>query len=274
MAVYAEPLNPPQPAPGLLTAASVAELPAHASFDGLEFRPDMCGLPHLLAGMVCVDNLVDHPTKEFDDIDGLVEAVNYIAYTSETCTPIGMSLRDAEGRVRRRLDAKEQWAVERAFIGEDGYLPGLGLTSLGSTASLPEAVGALEQAVATAYGLPALLHAPAAVAAFFGANGQLIDTPVNQLQRTWKGSPVVFGDGYQNVDVDGVVIAAAGTYTLWATGRVRVWRSSDVLVADPRQTLDRSTNQTYILAEREFAIAHECVAFAVTVTGLGTGLGG
>lgn len=280
MAIYVEPPAAPQPAPGLLTPSALLigpiDMPSHGSWDGIEYRPDACGVVHGLPTNWCDDEgePIDPIEKTFDDMPDLVQAYPFLLYASSTCGLPGMRLTEHEARVRRLLLAKEQWGVERAFWGgyDDvpGYLQQLALTPLGATDSVTTAVSMLEQALADAYGLPGVVHARAGMAAYFGTASLLQNTPSNQLARTWKGNQVVFGDGYGDAD-EGGDPQAAGTATLFITGRVTVWRAGDTFVPTPRQVVDRATNQTYILAEREYAIAHECAAFAVTVTGLDGG---
>lgn len=278
MPIYQDAPAAPQPSPGLINAAIVKDMPAHGAWDGIEYRPDACGDLHFYPTNWCDDEgaPIEQAAKDFDDVAALVQSYPFMMYASSTCGLPGMPLTESEGRVRRLLLAKEQWGVERAFWGGStevpGYLQQLALTPIGTTTSVASAVRLLEQALADTYGLPGIVHARAGVAALFGEAHQLQNTPQGQIQRTWKGNQVVFGDGYGAVDEAGD--ALDGTVeTLFITGRVTMWRAGEAFIPTPRQVFNRTTNQTYILAEREYAITHECAAFAVTVTGLDDGGG-
>jgi hypothetical protein len=256
-----------QPGLGLFNAAiGPLEMPDHGAFEGVEYVAESCGVVRLYPG-ICD---LTPPSKEFPEgVGEFVEAVPFLVYASEVCGIAGRSVDDAQARARRKLAMREQWGVERFLIGGDtgvpGLLDGLGLTALGPAATVAEAVSLLEQDAAENYGLPITLHAVPGVAAYAGAEGVLQQTPRNELPITWVGNKFVFGQGYENVDVSGTP-PGAGTYTIWATGPIAIWRDADAFVPPARQVFNRSTNQLAILAERTYLLAYECYAAAVTVT--------
>jgi hypothetical protein len=268
MLVVDPPTNP-QPPLGLLAAARPLEMPAHGAFEGIQYEPEACGVVHLYPG-VCDDT---PPVKDLDDPgDGVAEGAPFLVYASMTCGLAGRSIEEHSGRVLRRLQAREGWGVERAFWGDDaavpGYLQSLALTSLGD-AGLVEALSILEQDAADNYGMPVLIHARTGLAAWLGAAGLIRNVTSDGATYTWRGNRVVFGDGYGDSDEAGVAFAA-GTGGLFATGPVTIWRDANAEVAPAAQTLDRSTNQVKLLAERAFVVVHECYAGYVGVTGLET----
>lgn len=241
-------------------------MPDHATFAGLEFVSDLCGEGHLYPG-VCDTT---PPAKTFDPCDepggcGLTGGLPFWTYVSEVCGAAGRSLAQAETRIRRKATLRRSFLVERAFWGDDasapGYLQQLGVTPIGAEANLALALGALEQDAADNFGLPVLIHVRAGMASRLGAAG-LIRTTSGFL-TTWKGNRIVVGDGYGGVDAAGDPLGA-GVEQMWATGPVTVWEG-DLQVPEPRQTLNRTTNQLYLLAEQPWIIAHECYAGVITV---------
>lgn len=252
---------------GLLANVSgPLEMPAHATFAGLEFVSDLCGEGHLYPG-ICDTT---PPGKEWDTCDepggcGLTSALPFWTYVTEVCAPVGRGMAEVERRIRRKLDLRRSWLVERAFWGDDasapGYLQQLGATPIGAEGSLPVALGMLEQDAADNFGLPVLIHVRAGMAARLGAAGLLRSTSGPLI--TWKGNRVVIGDGFGGVDAAGDPLGA-GVEQMWATGPVTVWEGAPV-VPEPRQVLNRTTNQMYLLAEQPWLIAHECYAGVITV---------
>jgi hypothetical protein len=256
-----------QPGLGLFSAAvGPLEMPDHGAFEGIEYVAESCGVVRLYPG-ICD---LTPPSKEFPEgVGEFVEALPFIVYASEVCGIAGRSVDDAQARARRKLAMREQWGVERFLIGGDtgvpGLLDGLALTALGPADTVAGALSLLEQDAAENYGLPITIHMVPGLSAFAGAEGVLQQTPRNELATTWAGNKVVVGQGYENVDEAGVA-NVAGSYTIWATGPIAIWRDAEAFVPPARQVFNRSTNQLAILAERTYLLAYECYAAAVTVT--------
>ncbi len=53
---------------------------------------------------------------------------------------------------------------------------------------------------------------------------------------------------------------------MYASGRVLIWQDPEIAVPDIGQTMDRSLNQMYAVAEQVYAVAIECGVWAVEVT--------
>jgi hypothetical protein len=271
------PLVPPMlidpPAPpgvnyGLLTVATgPLDLPVHAAGGGLEWIPDSCGVVRLY------QNVCD-PTpqvKTFDPIDTKANATPYKIYSTIKCGTLGFSFDEFEGRVRRRLNSVEQSGIEAAFWGAEvgdnqGYLQSAAITvtDIGATTTVVKAIAGLEQQLASCYpSKVGVIHARPIMAAYLSSN-RLIYWK-NDRCYTYRGNLVVFGDGYSGLDPAGNPPDATHEH-IYATGRVLIWRSPDVFVPDPRQTLDRTLNQQNLLAERDVAVAVECCAAFTKVT--------
>jgi hypothetical protein len=258
------------PAPNGLLAASVGplEMPAHATFAGLEFSSDLCAEGHLYPG-VCDTT---PPSKEFPDCEepggcSVVTGLPFWTYVSEVCGGgVGRSFAEAERRVRRGIQLRQNWLVERAFWGDDpgvpGYLQQLGITPIGNFADPVHALSVLEQDAADNFGLPVTIHARAGMATILGAAGALRTT--SGPFTTWKGNRIVFGDGYGAIDDAGDPFVGTAT-EMWATGPVTIW-GGNTEVPPVREVFDRVANQQYALAEVPWIIAHECYAAAVMTT--------
>lgn len=268
MAVLIEPPAPPLPHPGLLSAAvGPLPMPAHASVDGVQYILDSCGDIQLYPGACDLTP----PTKTFEGSDGTLVAEPFVVIASSVCGTVGQSLSEVEGRVRRRLQLKEGWGVERAFWGGTtdvpGYLQSHAVTTLTATATggVTAALSRLEQALADSYGLPGLIHVRPKMAAYLG-NAGLIRLE-GGTAKTLRGNTVVFGDGYSGEGPAGEDAAADGTTEwMYASGRVVVWRDSEAFVPPLRQVLDRTKNQQYALAERTYALGVECFIATTLVT--------
>ncbi len=231
---------------GLLTAAAgPLELPPHALASGVRFRPVSCGGAHNYP----VDCPTDNPqAKQFDPADEIIDADTFAVYATYECSRVGMSATQIDAAVRQRLANGEQTAAEvgMAEMLAAGAVP---LTAPDDS-NIRSVIGELEEWLygvgGAAYGNRGFLHAPVRYANFIGADGLLIqDGPV---YRTHMGTVVVFGGGYPD---DG---------TIYISGNVTVWRAADVNVPPPDQTWDRETNLFQVLAEREYAVAYDCVA--------------
>lgn len=243
-------VNAPEPRGvryGLLTAASgPLDLPPHALSAGLTYEPVSCGQARLYP-VDCVTGQT--PTvKVFDPATGQVEAMPFVAYASLTCGSVGETAADMRTKVLRRLANGEQTVAEQGLATE------LGVAAVPLFAPDPDDIrsvlGALEQWLygidGAAYGNVGYLHMAPRYAGFAGSHGLLLRDGV--LWRTHMGTVVVFGGGYAD---DG---------SIYISGHTTVWRAPDINVPDPEQTFDRSLNQYMLLAEREYAVAFDCVA--------------
>lgn len=245
---------PPEPRAiryGLLTAANgPLDLPANGAGGGIAYDPVSCGVAHSYP-VDCDDT---PPEKTFDPGDTLVEAEPFAVYASLTCGSAGYTGAELETKVRRRLEAGEQSAVESALA--DILAANATVLASADDTSVVAAVAELEQWLYERYGHVGFLHAPVRAAAYAMDAGLLVrDGP---LWRTAMGTVWVFGGGYPDDD------------TLYISGQPTVWRSPDVQVPPAAQTLNRTTNQYYLLAERVYAVAYDCVAASVPLD-LGAG---
>lgn len=235
---------------GLLAAAAgPLDLPSPGGMGGgVTYDPVSCGGAHRIP-MDCVDP-DDPEEKTFDPADDRVVGLPFVTYASLTCGSVGMPGDLPEAKVRRRLANGEQAQVEAELADRLAALPATSVVSFDPT-SLPAVFGALEQwlygtdAEEQGYGNIGFIHAPLR----FGSQAFRLGLRRDEVgrYRTTLGTVVVFG----NYGDGGVI---------YITGHVTTWRAPEPAVSPRNQVLDRVTNQLYMLAEREWAIAYDCVA--------------
>jgi hypothetical protein len=235
---------------GLLTAANgPIDLPnPHGLGGGVKYEPVSCGFARVVpSDCAPID-------KTFDPADEVVEQESFLVYATLECGSVGHTAAEIEAKVRRRLANGEQTAAEEGFAdvltaGVDAALVAPDPTDIESV------VGALEQWLYGSnpgqqkYGNVGFLHSPVRFAPYLGCRGLLIKDGL--VWRTHMGTVMVFGGGYPD---DG---------TIYISGQVTVWRAADVHVPSIEQTFNRTSNQWTALAEREYAVAYDCVAARV-----------
>lgn len=245
---------------GLLTAAAgpLDLLTPGGYGGGVTYDPVSCGGAHRLDSACLAPDPEDRPVKDFDPADPWITAVPFVVYASLSCGSVGFPGDTAEAKVSRRLVNGEQSQVEQhlgALLADDA-------TAVASAdpTSLASVFGALEQwlygggAGEQGYGNVGYLHLSLRYGSISDGIGLRRDEAGRY--RTKLGTVVVFGD-YPD---DGQV---------FISGHVTTWRSVDVATSPRNQVLNRTTNQLYMLAEREWAVAWDCTAGVATYTGGG-----
>lgn len=189
---------------------------------------------------------------------------------ADECTTLGGTMN--EDRVRRQAEAvasfmvaRELWtgaltAANPATVdGSPVVNPSLdnGAITVASTATgVVNRLAALEQAaMVSANGQQVFLHVPPHLVLQLGnllrLSGDLLVTPL--------GNVIVADAGYP-----GSGPAGTGTDWAYATGPVAVRMTTIEVLADMRETLDRTNNRRKLYARREFAAAFDaCTHFAI-----------
>lgn len=253
---------------GLLTAAiGPLDLPSpHGLGGGVRYEDETCGTAHPYPTNCDPE---DNPAKPQDDGNAEVEARPFAVVAGMLCGALGFTEAEFRAKIERRLESGEQWAAEYAlWHGETEAGLSLDIESIGTAADvdasqaydpshLASVVAALE---GWAYGDQhydgtAFIHAPVGVAAWGNAFGDLVIRDGNRY-RTPMGSIWVFGGGYPSDE------------GLRITGQTTVWRSATSFTFPPDQTMDRTTNQRHLVAEREYAIGFDCFVGAAEFTPL------
>jgi hypothetical protein len=244
--------------------------PAEAAVGGgVIYVPDTCIDDVYLYAMNCPPVT---GSKTFAGLDTPVSGSPFAVITSYTCGSLGFSFDEIAQRVRTRMQLHEQRAVERRLWQGQGLAQGQGLipglfrdaTSLGTAGCVTEAMELLEQVLADNGIVGGIIHARPGMAPHLEQAHQIQYGRGNRLQ-TCLGTPYVFGQGYDGTGPTGQA-TTTNTEWMYASGRVLVWQDQEIAVPDIGQTMDRTLNQIYAVAERVYAVAVECGVWAVEVT--------
>lgn len=261
------PVFVPTPTPlrragGLFTAAvGPLDLESpHGQGGGVQYEETSCGIAHPLP-MDCPQP--EDVEKPADAGDTTAEFPSFLVAAGMECGSLGYTEAQFRDKILRRLENGEQGAAEYAlWTGETRTGVDLGIPNLSDDdvvdvpagydpSHLASVVSALETWMyhTQGYGHAAFIHAPVGVAAWANTFGELVIKDGNLL-RTPAGSIWVFGGGY--LPDDGLRI----------TGTTTVYRAAEPFVFPPDQTMNRTTNQRHLLAEREYAITFDCAVGA------------
>lgn len=234
-------------------AAGPIDLPRHGEGGGVRYVPAYCGQAYAY-GVNCYDGDSPAPAKPLDTDNAEVDSGVFAVLSTLNCSAVGYSLEEYRTKVRQRLEASEQAAVERSFwTGVDFEGNDLGTLSLAESADeidpgydpglITDVVGALERHAYTeqGYGYQAYIHAPVEVAAFAAEAGLVL--PDGNRKVTPLGSVWSFG------------AYPAGSVII--TGQTTVWRAPEIGVYDAFET---ATNERLLVAERAYAVAFDCFA--------------
>jgi hypothetical protein len=268
--VLIEPPAPPQRPYGLFDV-SLGPMPMpriEAEVGGIQYVPDTCEDDVFLYAINCP---AVSGSKTFSGIETAISGAPFAVITSYTCGSIGFTFEEIQNRVRTRMQLREQRAVERRFwqgwnnSNGQGVQAGLlrSATPLAAAGCVTEALELLEQQLADAGVVGGIIHARPGMAAHLSQAHLLEKGPGRQLV-TRLGTPVVFGQGYDGTGPAGQAVTGDVEY-MYASGRVFIW-ANEIHIPDPRQTMDRSLNQMYVLGEKVFVVTMECGSWSTAVT--------
>ena len=262
---------PPPPRPYGLFDVALGPMPfprEEGQGGGVLYVPDVCTDSTFLYAINCP---AVSGTKSFTGIENPVSGAPFAVIATYTCGAIGFSWEEAERRVRTRMALHEQRRVEQRFWqgfgGAFGTLPGLlrGATDLGTAGCVTEAIEVLEQALADNAVIGGMIHARPGMNAHLSTSFLVREAANGRGVVTGLGTPYVFGQGYDGTGPAGEATSTNDEY-MYATGRVLLWQDPEVFVPPAGQVLNKTTNQLSLVAERVYAVAIECGAWAVKVT--------
>lgn len=272
MATFTGPVFVPNPVPivdryGLFAVATgPLNLPVEARGGGVQYETGACDLPK----GVQVECGPSDPVKVIENTPTVVVGTPFIVYADLACGTVGLGPDRARTFLMERLKAGEQAVVESIFSDQlFGQSPGLAnnadvVTVTAVTTGITDSLAVLEEAFYNAYGLPGTIHVPHVLAARLQEGGALRWD--GRVWRTAAGSLVSIGN-YSGNAPNGAA-PGAGLSWLYMTGQVTIWRTPDgeVFIPPYEMSVNRSTNQVAMIAEREYVITIDCAVFATAVT--------
>lgn len=223
---------------GLLSAAHpISNIDERFMFGGVTYN-GVCADPAKTTA-VCVET----PTAKEATGPVFVDLEAFILYGLYSCKAIGSD--DHAQRSVALLEAGEQTTVEAQFA--DRMLADAGTTT-GTATDLVEALATAEDT--WQQGVQPVIHTTPGNVVRLSAQGVL--SLEGGVLRTYNGTPVVSGAGYVGKGFD-----------LAVTGTIRYTMGS-ITTVEPQ--IDRSTNEMFALAERPWAIGHDCNAYVYSIS--------
>lgn len=252
------------------------DLPVHGRNGGVRYETALCGNGFGYE-VECVDATADKSAAWTENGVTTITGYPFIVFATMQCGAVGYTPAEQRALVMERLKGVEQAVVEEIFSTSTfGQNPGLvtadGITTVtGAGDSVGDVLSELERARYcgftgndVAYGPPGILHV--AIPVFNELKVEHLIEFDGVRWRTPIGTVVSTGC-YANNDPAGAA-PADGVFWMYLTGQTTIWRTPDdqVQIAPVEGSLDRTTNQMMMLAEREYAITYECGGFAKAVT--------
>lgn len=256
------------PRPGLFQVATgPLDLPNHARIGGLQYETGTCAFPNCYT----VNCQSSHTSKALTNTKSTIVGNPFIVYSSLLCSPVGMDETRNREFLYQQLVASEQSVVENVFsLGSCEQSPslsgGAGVVDLTPTPGTPvdpvKAVSLLENWLYARYGLPGVLHVPAALAAYFDFLW-LGDKDNRNLWHTRMGTSISYGN-YAGKSTTGTG-PTAGESFIYITGQVAIFRTGDddLFVTSIPDTLNRPVNSFTSVMEREYVVTYDCFVAAV-----------
>lgn len=262
---------------GIFSAAQgPLPLPVHARNGGLRYVTSLCddGFGYEIE---CIGDQ-NSKASEFALGTTTVTGLPFIIAATMTCGTVGYTYDEQRAFVMDRLRGVEQGVLEFIFSTSTlGQGPGLvtadGITTVtGAGDTVTDVLSELERARycgftgnTARYGPPGILHVAIPVLNHLKRE-HLVEKDSGGRWVTPMGT-VVSAGCYANNDPAGAA-PADGVFWMYLTGQTTVWRTpdSDVQVAPVEGSLNRTTNQMLMLAEREYVVTYECGGFAKPVT--------
>lgn len=267
--VHVEPADCEEPLYGLKSVADVQSIEDVHLENGAEWEPYDCEM----AESYCNACTFPGDPKVYHEQGDPKKALPFAVYGSFKCSGPGWSLEEMQRRAEKNLELGEWRRIEREFIATlqnaNPVEPDtIDLTP--ATGAVPIAVGlaALEDWAGENISCRPTIHAPRGTATLL-AQANLLATDLQDTRmRTYIGSLIAAGGGYNNIGPDGTA-AEDGTAWIYVTGTVRIWLGEilDVTGApDAASIVNRENNDLNALAERTVVAGHECGAAAISVT--------
>lgn len=259
---------PDVPRYGLFTVVPPRDLPSDkAGAGGIEYQTPVAVLPY---GYAVACPTPDNLTLT-DQLDTNV-SLPFVVVSDTLCGTLGHSEAEWQDYVLRRLYMGEQAIVENMFsLGLNEMAPSLSnntpnVTTLTAVTTISAAIDALEGWLYERYGPRGVLHIPISANSSVWSDFHILRDTDNILY-TPMGTQVVFGN-YAGDAPDGTE-PDDGHSTFYITGQMAIWRASSPFVSPYGASIDKSTNQIRMFAEREYVLTYEtfCAGIDVTISG-------
>jgi hypothetical protein len=252
---------------GLFSVVPIEDITdPHAMFGGVQWEPLTCARPRVLS------NSCDcPPLKGFEPPPAIQDATPITVMGSWSCSLVGYTVEEAARRARQHLELGEQHAVERAlWTGEGENGPRLAhpdTANLGEVRCVTDLLSVLEAYANTHQVGQSVLHAPRAVLPYLADRNVLVQVAGGARLETVYGLPIAAGEGYTgaNTGPDGTP-APAGSWWVYMTGAMKIWRGEIVTPPDPEAGFSRCNNEMVALAERQFLVGWDCFTAGVLFT--------
>ncbi|QDH93080.1 hypothetical protein QDA02_gp85 [Microbacterium phage Margaery] len=187
------------------------------------------------------------PTDDFDgpNFDGL--GTTFAIIGEFACSPIGGGMARAQAGAEAHLIAREEARAEQAlWYGDLGNVPNFSGANgadapvdLGEFESAAAALALVEQGIAEQYGSQGVIHMSRATATLLR---RYLSKRGGRLYTEALDTPVVAGSGYPDGEIVG-------------TPAMIGYRSEIIPASNrPGDLLDRSTNDLYAVAERNYVL--------------------
>ena len=262
---------------GIFAAANgPLDLPVHGRNGGVQYQTALCG-EGFGYEIECIADQNDKTAAWTENGMDTVTGLPFIVFATAQCGTVGYTYDEQRALVLERLKGVEQSVVEELFSTSTlGQGPGLVtadgiITVTGAGDTVVDVLSELERARycgfganQTQYGPPGILHVAIPVLNALKA-AHVVEWDGTRW-RTPMGT-VVSGGCYANNTPAGAA-PADGVFWMYLTGQTTIWRTpdSEVQIAPVEGSLDRTTNQFMMMAEREYVVAYECGGFAKAVT--------
>ena len=257
--------NPSQQRYGLFNALNgPLDMPSNlARAGGVRYVTSHCTLPYGYE-VNCIDDL---DTKTFTDGLATITGTPFVVIASTLCGTIGYTEQEWQQFISDKLTSGEQAIVELIFSTSDfGQSPGLAnnpaAVQLTATTSIAGAIAELEGYLYSHYGPAGILHIPISAAAYVSTSDFV--TRDGGVWRTKSGTAVSFGN-YAGKNAAGAD-PSAGHTNFYITGQMTAWRSSEPFISPYGSSIDKTSNQIRMFAEREYVLGFDCIVAATDVT--------
>lgn len=183
-----------------------------------------------------------------DDYCSVSQYEPFTVYAYNDDPVIGHTMNEDLANTIQRLIATEQRSVEEQLWAS---LVANSVSTVTLTAFNPGVVlGYLEQQLAENYGGQGAIHMNRLTATYLW---EYLEVQGGKLV-TKLGTPVVAGAGYDSL------VSPLDKFKMFASGPVVIYRGD----VDTRENaLDRATNQVSIIAQRDYVLGWDCVAYGV-----------